>query len=157
MNHPALSFQCQLENDWTDYNGHLRDAYYGLIFSYAVDSFMTHIGIDENYRTATGGTLYVLEDHRFYLKEVRQGSGIRVKNRVLGHDWKRIHLLQEMFVPGDPEPVSRCESMQVHVVQDPEPSVQHFPVDIHNSLSQIIDPGAGCSRSIAIRSRSARN
>ena len=38
--------------EWIDYNGHLRDAYYGLIFSQSTDALMDRIGLDAAYRHA---------------------------------------------------------------------------------------------------------
>ena len=35
----------QVQHEWVDYNGHMRDAYYGLSFSYAVDEVMIALGI----------------------------------------------------------------------------------------------------------------
>ena len=39
-----------IESGWIDYNGHLRDAYYGLVASYAVDDVMDYLGLDAAYR-----------------------------------------------------------------------------------------------------------
>ena len=42
---PALiTYRTPVQEDWVDYNGHLRDAYYLLIFSYATDALMERIG-----------------------------------------------------------------------------------------------------------------
>ena len=38
--------------EWTDYNGHLRDAFYMLIYSLATDAFMDRIGLDDTARRA---------------------------------------------------------------------------------------------------------
>ena len=38
---PALTtYTTQVQPAWVDYNGHLRDAFYLLIFSYATDALM---------------------------------------------------------------------------------------------------------------------
>ena len=42
---------------WVDYNGHLRDAYYLLICSFATDGLMDLIGLDEAGRVRSGHTL----------------------------------------------------------------------------------------------------
>lgn len=43
---PALTtYRTRVLPDWVDYNGHLRDAYYLLIFSYATDALMERIGL----------------------------------------------------------------------------------------------------------------
>jgi acyl-CoA thioester hydrolase len=64
--------------DWIDYNDHMQDAYYGLIFSYAVDAVQDAIGFDDAYRRRTGCTIYLLDDHKYFLKEVRVGAEHRV-------------------------------------------------------------------------------
>jgi hypothetical protein len=63
--------------EWTDYNGHLRDAYYLLVFSMATDAMMDMIGLDEAGRAATGHSMFTLESHINYLLEVKQGHGDR--------------------------------------------------------------------------------
>lgn len=101
--------------DWVDYNGHMRDAYYGLAFSYAVDDVMVQVGMDAAYREETGGTLYVIEDHKAYLAELHEGAEFEVRSSVINHDAKRILLRQEMWADLGLRAV--CESVQLHVSQ----------------------------------------
>ncbi|HZE04173.1 MAG TPA: 3-hydroxyacyl-CoA dehydrogenase NAD-binding domain-containing protein, partial [Solirubrobacteraceae bacterium] len=62
--------EVHVEPEWIDYNGHLRDAYYVLIASLAVDALMERIGIDARYREESHCTLYTLEMHIHYLREI---------------------------------------------------------------------------------------
>ncbi len=64
-------YRAKIEPDWIDYNGHLRDAYYGLVASLAIDDVMDHLGLDAAYRERTHCTLYTVEVHLHYLQEVR--------------------------------------------------------------------------------------
>ena len=77
--------------DWIDYNGHLRDAYYGLIVSLGLDALMERIGLDQAYRARTACTLYTLEMHMHYLREVKGDATVTAEVRILGADRKRIH------------------------------------------------------------------
>lgn len=129
-----FKFECTIENSWVDYNGHLRDAYYGLIFSFAVDHFMLDIGMDEHYRDTTGGTLYVVEDHRYYLREIHADARARVESSVLDNDSKRILLMQHLYTDTGSNPCAVCESMQMHVVQHPEPAAAAMPESIIKCL-----------------------
>ena len=79
-------YRCAVDRQWIDYNGHLRDAYYTLIFSQAIDALMDEIGLDQAYRERTGGTLYTLEMHVHFLSEVKASDEIRVGARALGVD-----------------------------------------------------------------------
>ena len=54
-------YRAKIQPEWSDYNGHLRDAYYGLVLSYAIDDVMDHVGLDAAYRERTRCTLYTLE------------------------------------------------------------------------------------------------
>src|ERR1700712_4811486 len=101
--------------EWVDYNGHLRDAFYMLIFSLATDAFMDRIGLDEAGRAARGRSLFTLEAHIAYLHEIKEGAQVRVEASVLAFDTKRVHLYMEMFEGEGAEPVSASEQMLLHV------------------------------------------
>ncbi|MCY4006462.1 MAG: thioesterase family protein [Rhodobacteraceae bacterium] len=118
--------------EWIDYNGHMQDAYYGLIFSYAVDSMQDEIGFDREYRERTHCTIYLLEDHKYYLREVHEGDRLRIETRVLDVDEKRIHLLLDMKRSG--QTVALCEFVELHVKQQPRPHATPMPADIRTRL-----------------------
>lgn len=101
--------------EWVDYNGHLRDAFYMLIFSLATDAFMDRIGLDEAGRASRGRSLFTLEAHINYLHEIKEGAQVRVEASVLAFDAKRVHLYMEMFEGDGAEPVSASEQMLLHV------------------------------------------
>jgi acyl-CoA thioester hydrolase len=99
--------------DWIDYNGHLSEPYYVLVFGHATDALMDRVGVDAAYRSATGCSLYTVEAHVRYLREVPDGSELAVRTRVLHVDAKRVHFAHEMFV-GDTL-VATEELLAVHV------------------------------------------
>jgi acyl-CoA thioester hydrolase len=115
--------------EWVDYNGHLRDAYYGLICSYATDALMDQIGLDAAGRARTHGSLFTLESHIHYLHEVKLGEDVQVQLQVLGHDAKRLHVVLSLVLPGRAEPVAVCEQMLLHVdVRGPRSAP--FPAEV---------------------------
>jgi len=144
---------------WIDYNGHLRDGYYSVIFSSAVDALMDRVGLDEAYRRETGCTLYTLEMHLHFLHEVKQSDALSVQLRILAADRKRIHAALEMFTARGSEAVATCEFMLLHVTQHPEPRAVAFPAEILAAIEQLRAesatlPAAGPgSRTIELRSR----
>ncbi|MFM0026764.1 thioesterase family protein [Paraburkholderia madseniana] len=101
--------------EWVDYNGHLRDAFYMLIFSFATDALIDVIGLPDSVRKERGRSIYTLEAHINYLHEIKEGVQVRVDMRVLGHDAKRLHLYLEMFADEGIEPVAAGEQMLLHV------------------------------------------
>lgn len=121
--------------EWTDYNGHMNDAMYGVVFSNAIDAMMDEIGLDAAYRTSTKGTIYTVEDHRWYEREVHEGAALRVETHLLDFDAKRLHIWQGLFV-GD-QRCAVCETMLLHISQaDPEPKTAPMPVAVLAMLEQ---------------------
>ncbi|WP_233868173.1 thioesterase family protein [Paraburkholderia adhaesiva] len=101
--------------EWVDYNGHLRDAFYMLIYSYATDALLDAIGLDAGQRDARGRSMYTLEAHLNYLREIKEGARVRVDVRVLEHDAKRVRVYLEMYSDEGVEPVSASEQLLLHV------------------------------------------
>ncbi|KAB7559872.1 thioesterase family protein [Verminephrobacter eiseniae] len=115
---PLTIYRCAVRPEWVDYNGHMRDAFYLLIFSFATDALLDRIGLGDSVRTARKRSVYTLEAHINYLREVKQGMRVRVDVRLLASDAKRLHLYLEMHADdadGVDAPVSVSEQMLLHV------------------------------------------
>jgi acyl-CoA thioester hydrolase len=110
-------YRTVVQPEWIDYNGHLRDAYYGLIVSLATDALMDRLGLDADYRARTGGTLYTLELHLHYLQEIKSTDTVDVTVRIAGCDHKRIHAAFELGRSGAPALAATAEVMLMHVIQ----------------------------------------
>jgi acyl-CoA thioester hydrolase len=124
--------------EWIDYNGHLRDAYYGLIFSQSTDALMDRIGLDAPYRARTGCTLYTVEMHLHYLQEVKAADTAEVRLRILGLDAKRIHVALELTRQGSSGVAAAAEVMLLHVRQhDGTVSTAAFPAEIATALEAL--------------------
>jgi acyl-CoA thioester hydrolase len=112
---PLSLHRAKVRKEWVDYNGHLNDAYYMVIFSQATDAFMDHIGMEDAARRSTRTSLYTLEGHINYLLEVKEGEDVEIRTRLVRHDAKRLQLYHEMFRPDVAEPVAAAEFMLLHV------------------------------------------
>ncbi|WP_207005208.1 thioesterase family protein [Trinickia mobilis] len=143
MKHPPRSLAASLpiyrdsvRAEWVDYNGHLRDAFYLLIFSFAADALLDHIGLDDAARKARKRSLYTLEAHINYLHEIKEGTQVRVDVRFIAHDAKRLHLYLEMFAADAVEPAAASEQMLLHVDTNGPKSVAFDP-DIQARIEAI--------------------
>ena len=113
---PALTtYTTPVLADWVDYNGHLRDAFYLLIFSYATDALMDRLGLDSNSREASGNSLFTLELHLNYLHEVKLDAQVEVHTQIIAHDSKRLHLYHSLHLVGDEKELAGNEQMLLHV------------------------------------------
>ena len=74
--------------EWIDYNGHMNVAYYVLVFDRATDTLFDALGLGAAYRQATDLTLFVVESHILYEREVALGAPLRIESRILGVDGK---------------------------------------------------------------------
>ena len=99
--------------EWVDYNDHLSEWAYLLIFGDNADALFRFVGIDEAYR-ASGKSLYTAETHLRHLHEVKLGQQLTLRLTVLGQDDKRLHLLHEMLTDGT-GCVATAEQMLLHV------------------------------------------
>jgi acyl-CoA thioester hydrolase len=100
---------------WVDYNGHLNDAYYLVIFSYATDALMAGIGLDAAGRKATGHTVYTLEVHLNYVQEVHAGVAVEVRTQILGFDAKRVHVFHTLHRQDDGALLATNEQMLANI------------------------------------------
>jgi acyl-CoA thioester hydrolase len=133
-------YRATIEPHWIDYNGHLRDAYYGLIASYALDDVMDHLGLDAGYRERTHCTLYTLEVHLHYLHEVKSSDDLGVISSILDFDRKRIQAGCRFICSRVGEPVATAEMMLLHVHQGDKPSVAPFPDEVSAKLEAFKAP-----------------
>ena len=131
-------YETAIQPEWIDYNGHVRDAYYGLIVSLATDALMDRVGLDEAYRTGTGCTLYTLEMHLNFLAEVHAADTATVSVRILGVDPKRIHAAFEVGRLDQPGVAATAELMLLHVRQAPEGVASApFPQPVSAALARL--------------------
>jgi len=105
--------------DWGDYNNHLNEGYYGVIFADASDGLLTMLGFDEDYRENVGGTFYTVEAHIRFEAEIAIGERLVVDTVMLGADPKRLHYWHELRVEGSDERRATQEGLMLHVNIDP--------------------------------------
>ena len=103
----------QVRDEWIDYNGHLTDGYYSVIFGLATDEVLDRIGLDSAYRDANDSAMYTVETHLRYLAEVPAGVEVEVRSSVIGSTEKVLRLWHEMWL--DDRLWATAEVMEVHV------------------------------------------
>ncbi len=120
--------------EWLDYNGHMNDAAYALLFSRAIDAFADSLGIGPAFRARTKFTLYTLSMLIHYRLEAKHGENLEVFAHLLDHDHKKMHLWLEMR-RGD---VVIALSEQLHVCVDQNlepPRSAPFPLETATLLN----------------------
>ena len=103
-----------VQDAWIDYNGHLSEPYYVLVFGHGTDAVMEELGLGPAYRSANDASLYTVEAHVRYLAEVSAGSELEVRSSVIGATGKLLWIWHELWV--DDRLRATEEVLGVHVV-----------------------------------------
>ena len=85
-----------VEPEWIDYNGHMNVAYYHMAFDQSTDRFLEQIGLGEEYLSKEPGSMFALEDHMTYQRELEKGDPLRITFQLLDFDEKRMHYFLRM-------------------------------------------------------------
>lgn len=91
-----VPFRTTVQPQWIDYNGHMNVAYYMLVFDKATDGLLDRLGLGEAYRRAANHSIYVLEAHVTYDRELRLGDPLTIETQLIDADAKRIHFFHRM-------------------------------------------------------------
>jgi len=98
----------KLKPEWCDYYGHLNEAYYLVVFSNATFALQEYFGIGHEYFKKKGCSLYTVESHISYLKEVRGDSLLQIESFIFGIDEKRLRIGHLMTVDGSKRATFEC-------------------------------------------------
>ena len=139
-----------VQDAWIDYNGHLSEPYYVLVFGHATDAVMDLVGVDAAYREANDASLYTVEAHVRYLDEVSAGSDLEVRSSVIGATGKLLWIWHELWAGGTLRATE--EILGVHV-DSATAKTTPFPDDVAARIqSALVPPGPDASRSIRVGS-----
>ena len=129
----SFLYEEKVQSEWVDYNGHMNDAAYAKVFSQATDSFIDFLGLTEDVRNQLNYTIFTLETHLCYLKEVHEQDSLAIEVRLLDNDAKRLHTFLTMTNSAD-ELVATSEQMWMGM-----DSAQGKPAPFPEKVATIIE------------------
>jgi acyl-CoA thioester hydrolase len=112
---PYLPYRATVPREWIDYNGHMNVACYVLAFDQATDLLFDYLALGEAYRRATNCSIFALEAHVTYERELREGEVFAVETRLIDADRKRLHMFHAMTKSDSAELAATMEVMALHV------------------------------------------
>lgn len=127
-------YNAEVAPEWIDYNGHMSEAYYVLVFGFATDQAMDVLGLGPEYRQSSGCSLYTVESHIRYLSEISLGTELTVQAHLVTAGEKKVHLAYEMTACG--VVVATEEILALHVDQQAGGTVP-FPAEVTRELATI--------------------
>lgn len=112
---PLSLFAGRVLPEWIDYNGHMNVAYYVLAFDQASDRLFDHFSLGETYRRATDHSIFVLEAHATYERELKVGEPLAVTTQLIDADARRLHFFHRMMHGEDGYLAATIEVLTLHV------------------------------------------
>lgn len=109
MSEKLYEYQVDVPESWVDHNGHMNDAEYNRAFSDAGVAWINHLGLTEAKIKSLSYTIFTLESHIVYLKEVFSGENITIQVHLHDYDAKRVHVFMNLFN----ESGDRCAANEV--------------------------------------------
>jgi carnitine 3-dehydrogenase len=131
---PLRLYETTVAPEWADYNEHMSESCYLLVFGDGADAFFRFFGVDEDYRAA-GRSLFTAETHLRHVREAHTGDRLRLTLQVLGVDGKRLHIVHEMLDDSG-RVLATAEQLLLHV-DTGAGRVAPFPGEILERLVQI--------------------
>lgn len=101
--------------DWVDYNGHMNVAWYVAAFDTAGEAMLEEIGLGPTYRFEQDRSVFSVEAHITYQRELHAGDLLEFRTRLIAFDRKRIHYIQRMYRVADAALAATAEWVVLHV------------------------------------------
>ena len=146
--------------EWIDYNGHMNVAYYVLAFDHASDRLFDHFDLGEAYRRATDHSVFVLEAHVTYGRELKAGDPFAITTQLIEADAKRLHFFHRMLHGTEGYLAATIELMTLHVnLQGPKsapfPAASAAKIEQALAAHRQLPPPPQLGRRIGLGSRPA--
>ena len=135
----------KVEPGWIDYNGHMNVAYYHVAFDRATERFLEKIGLGEGYVQREAGSMFALEDHLTYQRELKVGQSFVVSVQLLDFDEKRLHYFQKMHHAEEGVLAATCEHLSIYVDMNRRRSAP-IPAKVKAQLSEIFESHRNLAR-----------
>lgn len=134
---PLKLWEGEVLSAWVDANRHMNDGYYAVAFGEASWRVQDQLGLHAEYRERTGGTLYSVEAHLTWDRELSLGQRLHIESLVLGVDAKRLRVFHRLFASDEGFAAATMDVMMLHVVQEDGVRTAPFPPEVARRLERV--------------------
>ena len=110
---PMRTVERVVPPDWADFNGHMNEARYLELFSFATDVFLEAVGCNQAY-IETGGSYFTLETSIRHLNETFPGARVFVDTWCLYGEGKKLHIFHSLLNEAG-DALATGEHLLIHV------------------------------------------
>ena len=125
-------YRVRVKPDWIDYNNHLVDAYYLVIFCNATVALVERLGLGPKERELRKQALSTQETHLNYLREIKVGIETWVETQILGHDESRLRVFHTLYAEDSPDLRATNEQLLVNIATSTQEPVALLPEVLAN-------------------------
>jgi acyl-CoA thioester hydrolase len=83
--------------NWIDFNGHMSMGYYPMLFEQMVGETVDALGLGHAYVLATNRSLFTVEAHLHFRRELRLSDRVYSVFHYVQHDQKKLVYAQELY------------------------------------------------------------
>lgn len=153
---PSMSTVMTIDEAWVDYNGHLNQAYYSVLFDRGIDVALLEAGLGPDYITAQNASYMTVETHLCFVRELFKTDTVRVATRVLDVDDKRLHVYCELLHATDGWLSCTSEWMFLHIDMQarrtaPWPAEMRMTLEAMKTAAEALPVPERAGRSIGIK------
>ncbi|MDW4064580.1 thioesterase family protein [Staphylococcus saprophyticus] len=132
MTNKLYEYKTHVNEAWGDHNGHMNDAEYNRVFSDATDAWLAFLGLDVQTIETLDYTVFTLENHVMYLKEIKVNEAITASVELFDYDAKRLHV----FMTLSDEANDKCATYEVMLMgmNTKLYKPDAFPTDIQKAI-----------------------
>lgn len=141
---PLLSPVLAIAPGWIDYNGHLNQAYYSVLFDKGLDAVLVAAGLGPETVQKRGFTYMTVETHYCYVREMFVSDPVQMSALVLSVDDKRLHMYCELRHASDGWLACTSEWMFLAISMETRRAAP-WPADIRANLDALKEASARLS------------
>ena len=134
---PLCLHQPTVLAEWVDYNGHMSESCFLLVFGDNSDAFFRMLGVDEAYRDRGGHSFYTVQTMMHNLREAALGDRLRLTLQLLDADDRRLHLFHAMHHAKSGALLATGEQLLAHVDMAAGRSCP-MPADLHAKVQAVL-------------------
>lgn len=128
------TYQGPVQKAWIDYNGHMSEAYYVLVFGFATDELYERLGLGDAFRQSNDSSVYTVEAHINYLQEVSLDEPLTVSTQILAAEGKKLRFCHTMHHGTNGKQLAFTELLTLYVDTKTGKTLP-FPTEILANIS----------------------
>ena len=134
---PFKSSAGVVKPEWIDFNGHMTIARYLDAFTVGINDFYDFMQVGEQYRDEVGHSLFALENHSSYQRELCLGDPIVMTSQLLAFDKNKIRYFSRLLHGETMEQAAAVEMFVINVDMTTRRAV-NFQQSTLNRLEEVL-------------------